>query len=542
MKQGFFTTSFLALGLWLSPQAQQVADFENLNLAPNSYWNGAPLNEAPFESGDASFENKYVKSQWGSFYWSAGFAYSNKTDISTAGYLNMYSAIAGKGANGSNNYIVSQNNSTIRFQQYPYHKPVTGMYITNSTYAALSMQHSDEFAKRFGGTTGNDKDFFLLTITGFAEGKELAQKINFYLADFRNDDNSKDYIVKTWKWVDLTTLGAIDSLKFSLSSSDASEWGINTPAYFCIDNFNQPYYADKVGTPSSDAIHMDSSIIKAWAFTSSIQRGYQDISNKALGFTTVGNERSAIGKADGSVVSLGDSGIAIVGLERYISNGVGADFAIFENGLVNGAIQKPFLELATVAVSSDGEHFVNFPAISNTQDTLQVDGFASVDAKYLHNLAGKYQAKYGTPFDLEDLKDSTGINLQRISHIKITDVVGRIGTFATRDLNGNAINDPWNTPFASSGFDLDAVGIIHEGDAVSAAAENTFEAFYLYPNPANDFVKISGYRGGLQILSNTGQTLKKSNIVDDYVLDISDLNEGIYLVKMQDKVYKLIKE
>lgn len=543
MKHGFFTTSFFVLGLWLSPQAQQVADFENLELAPNTYWNGAPVNEAPFSSGDASFENKYVKSQWGSFYWSKGFAYSNKTDVSTAGYLNMYSAITGKGVNGSSNYIVSQNNSVIRFQQYPYHKPVTGLYITNGTYAALSMQSGDDYAKKFGGASGDDKDFFRLTITGFAQGQELAQKVTFYLADFRNDDNSKDYIVKTWKWVDLSTLGAVDSLKFSLSSSDVGEYGINTPLYFCIDNFDQSYYADKVGTPTSDAIYTDSSIIKSWAHSATIQRGYQNIADKSLGLTTVGRPESALDKADGSVVSLGDSGVAILSFERYISNGTGPDFAIFENGLVNSSTKMPFLELAKVAVSSDGIHFVEFPAISNTQDTVQVDGFASVDAKYFHNLAGKYQAKYGTPFDLEDLKDSALVDIHKISHLKITDVVGHIGTFASRDLNGNAINEPWSTPFASSGFDLDAVGVINEGDVVSNVAENNVsETMNLYPNPASDFVKVSGYVGNLEILSNTGQAVKAVNVNEGYILDISDLSQGLYLVKMQDKLYKLVKK
>jgi len=59
---------------------------------------------------------------------------------------------------------------------------------------------------------------------------------NFYLADFRNADNSKDYILNTWKWLNLTPLGLVDSLEFILSSSDNGAFGMNTPAFFALDN------------------------------------------------------------------------------------------------------------------------------------------------------------------------------------------------------------------------------------------------------------------------------------------------------------------
>jgi hypothetical protein len=46
--------------------------------------------------------------------------------------------------------------------------------------------------------------------------------------------------------------------------------------------------------------------------------------------------------------------------------------------------------------------------------------------------------------------------------VRIIDVVGSIDpAFGTRDSLGNLINEPFPTPFSSSGFDLDAVGVIH---------------------------------------------------------------------------------
>jgi hypothetical protein len=82
---------------------------------------------------------------------------------------------------------------------------------------------------------GNDPDFFQIKVKKFYEGQLQADSVTFYLADFRFEDNSKDYIVKDWTWLDLSGLGAADSLLFSLSSSDFGDFGINTPVYFCID-------------------------------------------------------------------------------------------------------------------------------------------------------------------------------------------------------------------------------------------------------------------------------------------------------------------
>ena len=43
------------------------------------------------------------------------------------------------------------------------------MLVTNTTFAFLSMQNGDEFAKQFGGDDGNDPDFFKVTFRGFDE-------------------------------------------------------------------------------------------------------------------------------------------------------------------------------------------------------------------------------------------------------------------------------------------------------------------------------------------------------------------------------------
>ena len=130
-------------------------------------------------------------------------------------------------------------------------------------------------------------------------------------------------------------------------------------------------FAPSVGQMGTTAIHADSSIFIDWASGCTIIRGNQDISSPSLGITTVGDNSCAIGKAgQNGVVSLGDGGEAILTFNSPIINGIGFDFAVFEN-----SFSDLFLELAFVEVSSDGINFFGFPATSLTQDTLQIDGY-----------------------------------------------------------------------------------------------------------------------------------------------------------------------
>ena len=202
-------------------------------------------------------------------------------------------------------------------------------------------------------------------------------------------------------------------------------------------------FPDKVGTPSCDAIDAHSTLIQNWAINCDIKRGRILIADTLADFASFGNTNNALGKADNRVISLGDGGIATVTFYKPIVDGPGADFAVFEN-----SFEDHFLELAFVEVSSDGINFVRFPAISNTQDSIQIGAFDYIkDITGLHNLAGKYKTGYGTPFDLSELKNHSDLNIQAITHIRIIDITGSIDEqYASKDSRGKKINDPWPHP------------------------------------------------------------------------------------------------
>lgn len=217
--------------------AQNIT-FETLPLPASNYWKGIPgvPGVSTFQESGVTFVNRNDTSSFGD-YWS-GWGYSATTDTTSVSYSNEMSAITGKGHSNSNVYGVAYLSYNPQLNKIVCPGPMIPehVYITNTTIAFRSMQNGDGFAKKFGGISGNDPDFFRLDITGWHGGNPIADTIHFYLADFRDTNNANDYIVNQWTLVNLMSLGPVDSLTYTMASSDTSAAGMNTPAYFCIDD------------------------------------------------------------------------------------------------------------------------------------------------------------------------------------------------------------------------------------------------------------------------------------------------------------------
>ena len=300
------------------------------------------------------------------------------------------------------------------------------------------------------------------------------------------------------------------------------------------------------GQPGTTAMYKDSSIFVGWAITCDVFRGAMDISKPDIGNAWFGDATYAIGKAEGNsvdVVSLGDSGEALLSFETPISDGEGWDFAVFEN-----ALNDSFLELAFVEVSSDGVNYYRFSSASLTDTSIQVATFGALDASKINNLAGKYRQGFGTPFDLAELEGSSGLDLNHVTHIKIIDVVGCIqNSFANYDADGHKINDPWPTPFETGGFDLDGVGVIHTSQAGIDEIVNSFKVF---PNPFTNTFKVT-----FQNSSNAQFEFVVANLIGDIIykntykslcmVDMTGFPAGFYFIKLKNTnhsiVHKILK-
>ena len=292
-------------------------------------------------------------------------------------------------------------------------------------------------------------------------------------------------------------------------------------------------FAPAQDQPGTTAMHADSSAFVAWAAGCTVERGPMRIDKPENGLASYGADSLAIGKPGGTydVVSLGDGGTATLTFESPIYNGEGPDFAVFENGFANAVNPDTWaLELGFVEVSSDGVNFFRFPAVTYVQTETQLGNAGSIVPAQLHNFASKYGAFYGTPFDLDEVEDSELLNKNRITHVRIVDVVGNIDPeYATKDSEGHIVNDPWPTAFASSGFDLDAVGVIHD-IAHNDVPENAEESIAVYPNPVRDrlMVKAANLQS-IEVYNLVGQQVLVST---SDVVDMGVLNQGIYFVRI----------
>ena len=341
------------------------------------------------------------------------------------------------------------------------------------------------------------------------------------------------------KWADPAAGVIVDSMEYS------GYWYYTYAYPMTIHAVTQPLGAGPfdgiVGTPGCAAIPATSSAILGWATGCTVERGPQNISVEGSPLASYHTAQDAIGPCDTSdnlsVVSLGDGGSATLTFAHPIMNGEGPDFAVFEN-----AFDSYFLELAFVEVSSDGQRFVRFPATSLTQTVHQIGGTGRLDATYINNLAGKYRMGYGTPFDLAELADSTGLDINNITHVRVVDVVGSINPlYATYDAFGHMVNDPWPTNSNGSGFDLDGVAVLHSTSEGIDDVDD--EMVSVYPNPATDFITISGATGAkAEICDVMGRrvmafTVESSN----FTVNVASLPAGVYLLRVDGTVCRIVK-
>ena len=210
----------------------EVATFEELEVPADGHMSVSTEEDddrTEFVSGDFEFATGCM-SDWDYWYW---FGYANRTETAYASLDDQWNNVVGGGYDGSATYGVAfaaEFNGPCYVTLLTEPAVVPGFYITNSSYAYDSMTNGDASAKKFA-----KGDWFKLTITGYdADDNETGSK-EYYLADFR--DEAKAFIINDWRYVDLSCLGQVAKIGFALSSTDNGAYGMNTPAYFCFDNF-----------------------------------------------------------------------------------------------------------------------------------------------------------------------------------------------------------------------------------------------------------------------------------------------------------------
>jgi hypothetical protein len=201
----------------------QVATFEDVTIgAPESVLH---LSESgAIQSGSFFFTQEVADyGDYGVYYF--GNLPSNKTGDTFASLDDAEKSASGGAYEGENFNVWTASYSGLDGITLEEAAVVPGFFINNSAYAVNSMSFGDGYAKKF-----DKNDWFKLTIDATLNGQGIDTQVTVYLAA------NGEYINK-WTYVDLSQFGPVDAIKFTLTSSDTGDYGMNTPAYFCIDNF-----------------------------------------------------------------------------------------------------------------------------------------------------------------------------------------------------------------------------------------------------------------------------------------------------------------
>lgn len=229
----------------------QVATFEDLYVDPeDGFWMGdfskgydKGGEGTTFVSGSFRFSN-FADDTWmgepTTPYW-GNYAYSQTTTNTFETYIiDQFNNAVGGGVDNSETFLVAYpQGGTIDVINNEDGAVIPGMYITNNAWVVDAILHGDGMSTidgtAAGESTGNvgfqTGDWFKLTISA-----DNGNSIEYYLADYQSADESAHYYVNDWRWIDLSSLGTVKSLSFFLTSSRRNNWGMTTPAFFCLDN------------------------------------------------------------------------------------------------------------------------------------------------------------------------------------------------------------------------------------------------------------------------------------------------------------------
>jgi hypothetical protein len=130
-----------------------------------------------------------------------------------------YSSWAMEGPSNQVMFVDKDGNTTF--------EPV-GVYVCNHPWPYYGCLHGDGTGRAF-----EEGDYFELTAHGVAaDGTETTTSIN--LVEFVDGQLNA---LNDWTFFDLSSLGEVESVYFTMNSTDSGAYGMNTAAYFCMDMF-----------------------------------------------------------------------------------------------------------------------------------------------------------------------------------------------------------------------------------------------------------------------------------------------------------------
>ncbi len=140
-------------------------------------------------------------------------------------------AVKGGGHNGSDNFLVGfgnadetrDNRPTLEFADGKA-RTVKGCYVNSTCYILNIMRNGNDFSPALG-----DEDEVFICATGYDAAGAETGKVSLSFA-------KKDKMIDTWTAWDLSSLGEVTKIRFSISGGPENEYGMTTPTYYAIDD------------------------------------------------------------------------------------------------------------------------------------------------------------------------------------------------------------------------------------------------------------------------------------------------------------------
>ena len=167
-----------------------------------------------------------LTASWGGLYGFAegGVAISNYIDANLDEHATYSYQLAVPKSNGSKNFAVVYCDASVSFSD-GVARVIKSMDVSPTTYQLGVTKNGDTSGSKALTEKG---DFLALTITGY-KGEVATGTVTV--------DMAKDgTFLETWKTVDLSKLGEVNKLGFTMDGSDKSAYGVKQPKYFAFDN------------------------------------------------------------------------------------------------------------------------------------------------------------------------------------------------------------------------------------------------------------------------------------------------------------------
>ena len=140
-------------------------------------------------------------------------------------------AVKGGGHNGSDNFLVGfgnadetrDNRPTLEFADGKA-RTVKGCYVNSTCYILNIMRNGNPLSPALG-----DEDEVFIYATGYDAAGAETGKVSLSFA-------KKDKMIDTWTAWDLSSLGEVTKIRFSISGGPENEYGMTTPTYYAIDD------------------------------------------------------------------------------------------------------------------------------------------------------------------------------------------------------------------------------------------------------------------------------------------------------------------